>query len=319
VDESVENPELVEGGYLFTLETRTLDDIRALGCNSPADDRTFATVARVSEINQGLYRTLLGPTVSALANEATAEWSRRLHPNRARFEMFADENPLMGPVAASAQWVRDNRRTVSPGNPFLGFERVMSDMIATGLEAYAKARDIVQEAVFFGAYGSPLLQAMVGLGADGSTEAHSERDLTHETIAARTAAELERRIEQGGVIEATVRALIYIRRPEGTVDERGFAMLKQISAELPAAKRIGFGRFKEIVREQFLILFLDEERAITALTKLLPEDHRERATALSMLRRMLSARGSLSPEALRRLQRIEALFDLPAEAKSAAE
>jgi hypothetical protein len=37
VDANLENPQLVEGKYLFTLEVRTLDDIRALGGNSPED------------------------------------------------------------------------------------------------------------------------------------------------------------------------------------------------------------------------------------------------------------------------------------------
>jgi hypothetical protein len=32
----------------------------------------LATAARVSEINQGLYRTLLGPAVCATANETSA-------------------------------------------------------------------------------------------------------------------------------------------------------------------------------------------------------------------------------------------------------
>ena len=59
VDESTVNPELVEGKYLFRLETRTLNDIRALGGNDAEDDARFATVARVSEINLGLYQTLV--------------------------------------------------------------------------------------------------------------------------------------------------------------------------------------------------------------------------------------------------------------------
>src|SRR6266446_3786096 len=63
LDETVENPELVQGGYLFSLEARTLDDIRKVGGNSPEDDRAFATVARVSEITQGVYSTLMRPAV----------------------------------------------------------------------------------------------------------------------------------------------------------------------------------------------------------------------------------------------------------------
>ena len=48
VDEHTVNPNLVNGKYLFRLEGRTLDHIRALGGNDAADDARFATVARVS-------------------------------------------------------------------------------------------------------------------------------------------------------------------------------------------------------------------------------------------------------------------------------
>ena len=46
-------------------EARTLDDIRALGGNDAADERRFATAARVSEINLALYRTFVQPLVRA--------------------------------------------------------------------------------------------------------------------------------------------------------------------------------------------------------------------------------------------------------------
>src|ERR1700727_2853446 len=36
------NRNLVDGKYLFRLERRTLDDIRALGVNNPEDDARFA-------------------------------------------------------------------------------------------------------------------------------------------------------------------------------------------------------------------------------------------------------------------------------------
>jgi hypothetical protein len=42
IDESVENPGLVQGNYLFSLETRKLEDIRKLSGNSPEDDLAFA-------------------------------------------------------------------------------------------------------------------------------------------------------------------------------------------------------------------------------------------------------------------------------------
>jgi pimeloyl-ACP methyl ester carboxylesterase len=312
IDESVENPELIEGGYLFSLETRKLDDIRALGGNSPEDDLTFATVARVSEITQGVYSTLMRPAVCAMATQASAELTRRLHPNRLRFELFADENPLMRPVASWAEAVRAERRPARPDNPFVAFERTMSDMIETGLKMWGDARDAAAEAIFFATYGSPILQAMVGLRADeASVSRRIARDEAREASAAQAAAHLNERIDQGGPIEAAMRALIYIRRPDGSVDERGFAAIKEIGAALPAAERVGFERFKEIVKEQYLMLLLDEGRAIAALPRMLQADRRQCEQTLAVLHRVLAARGALSPDASSRLAHVERLLDLP--------
>jgi hypothetical protein len=320
LDDSVENLELVQGSYLFGLETRTLDDIRALGGNSAADDLAFATTARVSEINQGLYRTLAGPVVRMGVIEQSAEFLRHAHPNRLRFEMFSDRNPLMTPVAGWAEMVRDNRRSVSADNPLVAAEHMISDWIAHGLKAWGEARDTMVEAIFWNTYASPWLQAAVGQRADGTSASRRiERDLEREMAAKQMEAHLEDSIDKGGLVEAAVRALIYVRLPEGKVDERGFAVLKEISASLPAAERIGFARFKEIVREQYLMLLLDEGRAIAALPKLLPEDRQECEAALTMVRRVLSARGDLSEEGSRRLARIEAMFAGPPPAKVARE
>src|SRR5262249_42302766 len=112
--------------------------IRKVGGNSAEDDLAFATVARVSEIVQGVYSTLIRPAVRAMVTEKSAELRRQSHPNRLRFAMFADENPLMRPVADWAETVRGNRRPVNPDNPFLTFEHIMSDMIAGGLEMWGK-------------------------------------------------------------------------------------------------------------------------------------------------------------------------------------
>jgi hypothetical protein len=87
--------------------------------------------------------------------------------------------------------------------------------------------------------------------------------------------------------------------------------LKQISAELPVAKRVGFVRFKEIVKEQYLMLLFDAERAIAAIPNLLPGNRRQRDEALALVRRVLAARGTLPEEGRRRLERIEAMFAGP--------
>ena len=60
------NPDLLPGDWIMRCEQRTLDDIRAIGGNSPEDERRFATVARVSEINLSLYRAFAQPMVKSI-------------------------------------------------------------------------------------------------------------------------------------------------------------------------------------------------------------------------------------------------------------
>ncbi len=67
-DSSAPTADLVGGGYLVRFESRTLNDIRAFGGNTPEDDRKFAAAARLSEINLGLYKTLWQPWVRMFAN-----------------------------------------------------------------------------------------------------------------------------------------------------------------------------------------------------------------------------------------------------------
>jgi pimeloyl-ACP methyl ester carboxylesterase len=102
VGEDTKNRELIDGKYLFRIEPRTLDDIRAFGVNNVEDDKRFAAVARVSEINLSLYRSFAEPWVRAMTTEQSAEAMRAMHPNRLRFSIFSDKNPLMAPIKGMA-------------------------------------------------------------------------------------------------------------------------------------------------------------------------------------------------------------------------
>jgi hypothetical protein len=162
-------------------------------------------------------------------------------------------------------------------------------------------------------YGSPLLQALAGLRADGAqTRRHIERELAREAAIEHKRAELEKRIEQASPIEAALRALIYVRHPQLSFDERSFKILKEINAGLPESERISLARFKELMKEQFLIMRLYEERAVAAIPKLLPADRQERGARIGAIRRVLASGGTPQPESKRRLARIEMLFGGPA-------
>ena len=320
VAEDMANPELIHGRYLFRLEARSLADIRALGGNDAEDELRFAAAARLSEVNLGLYRTLLAPAVRAMTTEQTAEAARKLHPNRVGVAMFADENPLMQPVKALAESVRAARQPVSPNNPLLAMERAASDGITTWLKAYGAARDMLTEHIFLTTYGSPVLQAALGLGIDQPLANRAiERDLVREATEARRRAELETRFEVGGLPEVLLRALIYIRLPERSVDERGFVAMESIRQAQPPGKRLSHVRLKEVFAEQFLLLKLDEERAVRAIPALLPQEAAQRKAALAALRRVVGASGRISQEGKARLASVEAMFEVADKAASKGE
>jgi len=266
-------------------------------------------VARLSEINLGLYRTFAAPWIRASVTGPMAEAMRAVHPNRLRFDLFSDRNPFMSAIKPMAEQVRANRKPVGGDNPLLAVEKQYSSWITSALENFGEIRDSMTEAFFLTTYGSPLLQAMVGLGARGDQTPHRvERDLVRETAAAEMRLGLDQKFEEGGVEEAVLRALIYVRRPEGGFDERGFRMLKIIRESRKSNERLSLPQFREMLSEQLQLVLLDEERAIAALPKLLQTDAAETSAALDVLRQLVGAAGALNPEGERRLAQVEKLF-----------
>jgi hypothetical protein len=194
----------------------------------------------------------------------------------------------------------------------LHMEQAASDWIVKWLDAFTDARDAMVEGVFMATYGSPLLQALVGLRADGAqTRRHIERELTREAAIEHKRAELERRIEQASPIEAALRALIYVQDPQQSFDERSFKILKEINSGLPEPEPISLARFKEIMREQFLIVLQEPERAVAAIPMLLPAGRGERNSLLQMIRQVANSGEALPQESKRRLTRVETLFGEP--------
>ena len=66
--------------------------------------------------------------------------------------------------------------------------------------------------------------------------------------------------------------------------------------------------FKELVREQFNILLIDQKAALEAIPSMLPSDPESREKALELIHQVLRARGELSVEDNERLKEIVRLF-----------
>src|SRR4051794_18085102 len=173
------NSELSAGEWVMRCEARTLDDIRAMGANSPEDERRFETAKRVSEMNLEAYRKYMQPWVKSMVTPQMAELMRNWHPLRLQYEMISSQNPLMKPVEDAAEKARDDRKSVAKDNPFLAFQEKVSKQIVSSLDQWRDSTEAASEAMFLAIYGSPALQAAVGVDPKSSPSGPRAMDPKH--------------------------------------------------------------------------------------------------------------------------------------------
>ena len=306
VGSEVANPDLVVGDWIVRFEPRTLDNVRAIVQPDPENERRFATVKRVSEINLGLYRTLLQPIIKAGMNEQQAEWMKKLNFSELDVEVFSNRNPLMRSIARLAEQIREQRQPVAPDNPFLQWQSAVSDGIVSALNGYRDLRDKSLEQLFFATYGSPLLQAMVGLRAsDDEPRKRPGGEPERLAFIEKRIAELKSGLAKGGLREAAIRSLAYIGMAGTGVDERAFNVLRRIRAE---NNGMTLAEFKQTLREQYFGLLLDLDESLAAIPKMLPDDPAARSKILEVIQRTVNATGQVTGKRAERLAHIEALF-----------
>ncbi len=280
--------DLATGDWIMRCEARTLDDIKALGGNDAEDERRFATAARVSEINLGLYRKFVQPFIRASVTPALAETMQRMHPLRLQYEMFSSANPLMAWVETVAQQSREQRQAASPDNPLVEAQENMSKSIVNALDAWRDMTERVSELMFLSVYGSPVLQAAVGIDpAESKPMRKADKSSLHLQLVENRIAELKAQIPKGGIREATIRALVYIGMVKGSVDERGFETIRRIRGTLDNLRPLPLADFKALLRDQHSMLLIDQPAALAAIPSMLPAEPGPRAKAVELIKQVL--------------------------------
>ncbi len=301
-----DSPDLVGGDWIVRFEPRTLAQLRTIVQPDSENERRFAAVRQVSEINLGLYRTFLQPFVQAFAASPLARQLHTLNPAELPYQLFSDANPLMKQVAELAGQVRQQRQPVAPDNPLLAMQAQFSAAMEQALEQFGKLKDRSCEQIFLGIYSSPLLQAMLGMRAsDEPPRHHPGTEPERQAFVQRRIAEIKARVAEGGAREAAIRSLVYIGLAGPGVDERAFNELRQIRADHGATS---LEEFKRLLREQFFAVLLDQDAALAAIPSMLPAAAAARAKILETIRRIVSAAGELGEERAARLARIEKLY-----------
>ncbi|MGP5309927.1 DUF3141 domain-containing protein [Vreelandella alkaliphila] len=304
-----DDAELLERDYLLEFTSRNFEELDQDVMHIPEDDRRFATVARISEINLGFYRLYVQPWVQAMMTPEAARWIRRMHPIRLGYKLLSDRNPLTVPLPVMAEAVRSNRQQVGQDNVFKALETMCSDQIVANLNAVRDLRDSTTERLFMDIYGQPLLQAAVGL--HGDAHVHRRRpgaEPEHQRFVENRKNELRNKIAQGGAHEAVMRSVIYVLGGAPATDERNFKRLRASRAELEPSSTLS--EFKRLVRDQFFILKLDRERALSSLPELLKgQSSSDIDGHIEHLKHVFAASGELSEHAAERFEQVKALFD----------
>ncbi len=308
------NPDLISGDYILSFEQRGIDSIHAFDTNDIEDDRCFAAVEQLSETFLGLYCSLFSPLIRSLVTKESAEMLRASHPIRFPFTFFSDQNPMLCGLSNIASMIQENRQPIGEENVFWQGQEAFSDQVIEGLDNLNKTKNETVESLFFSIYGQPLLQSLLGLhGSHPYTKPTPAHDVQLENEKKQKLTEILHEIKVGGLAEAMIRGILYVSHADRAVDEREYNMLVRLRKESDFFPPLSHSEYKAMVRQQYMLLLLDESLALETIPHLLDHAKGKEKEALAAMRSVMNASGTPSAQEEERLKKLESLF-VPAHA-----
>ncbi len=278
--ESLRWEQLEPGDYTVHYEHRTMKDILALNPEGREEEALFSTIAKVSELNATLYKSLVRPWIRMMATRPMADAMTKMHPLRMQRQMFSDAFPFASIIHEQAAKARANRVTVSDEHPLRKMEKKLDAQITESLNTYRDQRDDSSVRMARALYGRSGLGAWFKPDAPDSEVAHKRA--LKEIEAAREAVLVH--LTEGGFAEAVCRIVLAGMVSIGSFERRSFRLAKLL-AKLPADTLGEAGaqtNWLTLLKAQARITAVAPVEALNALEQLLPTTvSRERALAVS--------------------------------------
>lgn len=256
----------VSGKIRSHYEARTIDDIKALGWNSPEDDRAFATAAKASQKISQAYDKTIHPFFKSFATPQVAALMKNLHPLRQSYTMFAEKiNPFMGVFAKFADQVTKQRAQIDQENPFLKLQQQYSEAIVNYLEDHSNKHDLQNEKNFFDTWSNPLVQKFWGTDKITPRLTPSITQLDREQVTKAAAQLVKDNLPVTNEVQALYRIirLIIAFRTRKIVPELLIRVLVQEARKLEPTW--SDREIHETMRNQAIVVADDMDNAITAL------------------------------------------------------
>lgn len=304
-----------DGGTAWKVgfEKRDLDDIRQLD-DSRRDELAFLPVSRVSQANNAFYDTFVSPWVRMAASPVSAEVMRRLNPDRLDRWLWSEINPFMSMIGGLAERVRADRRPAQENNPFRRVEKQIGDLYVSWLDHYRDLRDQTVESLFFTTYAP--LQTALRTEVDELLNRRQERlDRRSQEARAWIEQTMRPRMQEGGTAEATLRILLWLNRRRSSVDTQRFHLAEAALTRSALFQGLDSRRMRDMLRQQFFLLMIDETAALAALPRMIPNTA-ERTTVLDIVDRMAAEVGGITAEQQEDVDWLRTLLPLTATEES---
>lgn len=260
-------------------ERRRIADILSHDDDGRDDEREFALVDRVSEINSSLYDWTIRPWMRQMINEPIASLLRQAHPFRQERVLWSSLNPALWWLPASAASVRRSRKPVASDNPLLAWQDFWAASVEHTLDAWRDIRDASQEMAFHAVYGG--LSTLAGTSRTSQSakcSSHNDQALVER---------LREALPNGGRMDATLRILLLLANASGRLNK---ATLKGLLADCREAslvkeEGVAAAALREVAYLQNMLVFAYPQEALDTLPMLLPT-RADRESVLEAVKRM---------------------------------
>lgn len=252
------------------------------------DEREFAMVDQVSQVNSTLYEWFVRPWMSPAINEQSAEIMRKAHPFRMQRYVYSSLNPSFSWLAGCAPVVRANRRPVSSNNPLLAWQETFSNLVEAQLNSFRDVRDAWQEMKFHAVYGG--LATLTGMQKPDTQQEYAQ--LQDQSVTE----QLRQTLTQGSGLEALSRILLLLGHESGKFSKDRVQQLAEKSRSLIKASGMAFGNIREIIDQQGLLVFALPAESLATLPQLLVENEKRKVlldTVIELVPELLTAEGGV--------------------------